>query len=135
MLTQWPNARAHDRRRGLAPALRSALHLCHMSVAAAPALRVLYLDDNELGALPTGSYLGALRVLGVDWRVLFASHARLGDAPRLTKLCLTSIGKGVEAGEGARQGGAMYLVRAVWRVSRSERRGAASSALRWASLA
>ena len=126
----------------LAPLERLAIlsmGACHLRevprcLMRATALRVLYLDDNELGALPTGSYLGALRVLGVDWRVLFASHARLGDAPRLTKLCLTSIGKGVEAGEGARQGGAMYLVRAARRMSRSERRGAAANALRWASL-
>jgi hypothetical protein len=62
-------------------------------------LRALYLDNNaSLASLPAGPYLSKLRVLGLDWRVLFASHAVLHGAPRLHKLCLTSIGS-VEQGE------------------------------------
>ena len=60
------------------------------------ALRVLYLDNNPLlSSLPDGLYLRRLRVLGLDWKVLFASHAVLRGAPMLRKLCLTSLG-GVE---------------------------------------
>lgn len=56
-------------------------------------LRVLYLDNNpSLAALPDGIYLRRLHVLGLDWRVLFASHAVLRGAPFLRKLCLTSLG-------------------------------------------
>jgi Leucine-rich repeat (LRR) protein len=59
-------------------------------------LRVLYLDNNpSLAALPDGIYLRRLCVLGLDWRVLFASHSVLRGAPALRKLCLTSLG-GVE---------------------------------------
>ena len=59
-------------------------------------LRVLYLDNNpSLATLPDGIYLRRLYVLGLDWRVLFASHAVLRGAPCLRKLCLTSLG-GVE---------------------------------------
>lgn len=59
-------------------------------------LRVLYLDNNpSLATLPDGIYLRRLHVLGLDWRVLFASHAVLRGAPLLRKLCLTSLG-GVE---------------------------------------
>jgi hypothetical protein len=59
-------------------------------------LRVLYLDNNPaLATLPDGIYLRRLYVLGLDWRVLFASHAVLRGAPLLRKLCLTSLG-GVE---------------------------------------
>jgi Leucine-rich repeat (LRR) protein len=59
-------------------------------------LRVLYLDNNpSLATLPDGIYLRRLYVLGLDWRVLFASHAVLRGAPLLRKLCLTSLG-GVE---------------------------------------
>lgn len=28
-------------------------------------------DDNSMTALPAGCYLDGLRVLGIDWRVLF----------------------------------------------------------------
>lgn len=59
-------------------------------------LRVLYLDNNPmLASLPDGLYLRRLRVLGLDWKVMFASHAVLRGAPMLRKLCLTSLG-GVE---------------------------------------
>lgn len=39
-------------------------------------LRALYLDDNLLTCLPAGAYLDGLRVLGVDWRVLFKCGLR-----------------------------------------------------------
>lgn len=56
-------------------------------------LRVLYIDNNNsLATLPDGIYLRRLYVLGLDWRVLFASHAVLRGAPLLRKLCLTSLG-------------------------------------------
>jgi hypothetical protein len=57
------------------------------------ALRALYLDDNSLTSLPAGTYLEQLRVLGIDWRVLFNSHGVLRHAPHLSKLCLMSMGK------------------------------------------
>jgi hypothetical protein len=61
-------------------------------------LRALYLDNNPaLAALPDGPYLRRLLVLGLDWRVLFASHAVLRGAPLLRKLCLTSF-RGVADG-------------------------------------
>jgi hypothetical protein len=60
-------------------------------------LRALYLDNNPgLATLPDGPYLRGLRVLGMDWRTLFASHALLSGAPRLRKLCLTAFG-GIDA--------------------------------------
>lgn len=61
-------------------------------------LRALYLDNNPfLDTLPPGPYLQQLRVLGMDWRVLFGSYTVLKAARCLEKLCLTSIG-GVEGG-------------------------------------
>jgi len=56
-------------------------------------LRALYLDNNpKLEILPKGPYLRGLRVLGVDWRVLFSSYRVLEEAPLLRKLCLTCMG-------------------------------------------
>jgi Leucine-rich repeat (LRR) protein len=69
------------------------LHAFPAELAAHTALRALYLDDNSMTALPAGCYLDGLRVLGIDWRVLFNSHAVLRHAPSLTKLCLMSMGK------------------------------------------
>ncbi|KAL4421246.1 hypothetical protein ABPG75_010537 [Micractinium tetrahymenae] len=71
---------------------------CHLQafpaeLASHTALRALYLDDNIMTSLPAGCYLDDLRVLGVDWRVLFNSHAVLRHAPQLAKLCLTSQSK------------------------------------------
>lgn len=71
---------------------------CHLQafpaeLASHTALRALYLDDNIMSSLPAGSYLDGLRVLGIDWRVLFNSHCVLRHAPQLGKLCLTSQSK------------------------------------------
>ena len=64
-------------------------------------------DDNGIRSLPAGAYLDRLRVLGIDWRVLFNSHTLLAHARRLDKLCLMSIGKleAEAAGEEAEAGG------------------------------
>lgn len=56
-------------------------------------LRALYLDNNPLlSHIPNGLYLRNLRVLGIDWNVLFKSHNVLTYARQLQKLCLTGIG-------------------------------------------
>ena len=79
-------------------------------LAALTSLRALYLDNNPaLAALPEGPYLRRLRVLGLDWRVLFASHPALRAAPLLCKLCLTSMG-GVEHGARGAVAGLRLLV-------------------------
>ncbi|PSC76048.1 volume-regulated anion channel subunit LRRC8A [Micractinium conductrix] len=71
---------------------------CHLQafpaeLACQSSLRALYLDDNSMTSLPAGAYLDGLHVLGVDWRVLFNSHAVLRHARRLSKLCLMAMGK------------------------------------------
>lgn len=70
-----------------------------LELASLTGLRALYLDNNPaLESLPDGPYLRRLRVLGIDWKVLFASHTVLLGAPLLRKLCLTSFG-GVADGQ------------------------------------
>lgn len=62
-------------------------------------LRALYLDNNPyLEAIPVGQYLLKLRVLGIDWKVLYSSSHVMTHATMLRKLCLTSMG-GVEAAD------------------------------------
>lgn len=56
-------------------------------------LRALYLDNNPgLEYLPNGPYLRPLKVLGIDWKVLFSSFSVLSNARCLEKLCVTFMG-------------------------------------------
>lgn len=69
-------------------------------------LRVLYLDNNAMTALPDGPYLDGLLVLGIDWKVLMSSYEMLmSKALCLTKLCLMSLGRAERDGSGGNNGG------------------------------